>query len=71
MANAKFKFDNRDVVVVTGAEDVMDAVSAAETLLNQVSDEDETTDYGLGHNADLSEPFEDGRFEFPVVISNK
>jgi hypothetical protein len=67
MKNVKFKFDNRDMVTVTGYNNPQDAFYAANEFLVKIEDE-EVEYYAVGQHKDFKD---DGSIDFMVKAYNK
>ena len=74
MATANFnqKLGNRGQVIITNAQDGNEAWDAAERFLQEVSENDATTDYCTGlSGGENCEPQENGSFVFAVKMNDK
>lgn len=74
MATVNFnqKLGNRDEVIVTNAQDGNEAWDAAEKFLQEVSENDETTDCCTGlPGGENCEPEENGAYIFTVKMYDK
>jgi hypothetical protein len=69
MTNVEFKNDNRDYVVVTGADDAADAFYAAVDFLSDT--EDPQSDYVVASRLADDDRADDGSYTFPVKCYDK